>query len=89
MRIINRFLHITIILIIFASLHGCEEKQGPGKARDTAGGPLSELMNSMNIVPIDEATPAPEFELLSIDGRMVNLREYRGNVILLSFWATW
>jgi len=33
--------------------------------------------------------PAPEFALKDIDGRTVNLSDYKGKVVLLNFWATW
>lgn len=33
--------------------------------------------------------PAPDFSLPDIDGSLVELRQYRGRVILLSFWAAW
>lgn len=32
---------------------------------------------------------APEFALKDVDGRTVNLAEYKGKVVLLNFWATW
>jgi cytochrome c biogenesis protein CcmG, thiol:disulfide interchange protein DsbE len=32
---------------------------------------------------------APDFTLPSLDGRSVSLREHRGEVILINFWATW
>lgn len=32
---------------------------------------------------------APDFALESLDGRQVSLREYRGQVVLINFWATW
>jgi len=32
---------------------------------------------------------APDFSLEDLDGKMVNLRDHRGQVILLNFWATW
>ncbi len=28
-------------------------------------------------------------ELLTVDGRRVNLKDYRGKVVFLNFWATW
>jgi thiol-disulfide isomerase/thioredoxin len=32
---------------------------------------------------------APDFTLPTIDGKQVSLREYRGKVVFLNFWATW
>jgi thiol-disulfide isomerase/thioredoxin len=32
---------------------------------------------------------APDFAATSIDGRVVRLSEYLGQVVLLDFWATW
>lgn len=33
--------------------------------------------------------PAPEFSLKDADGRPVRLSDYRGQVVMLNFWATW
>jgi peroxiredoxin len=33
--------------------------------------------------------PAPDFSLENIQGKMVNIRHYRGQVTLINFWATW
>ena len=33
--------------------------------------------------------PAPEFELRLFDGREIALNDYRGQVVLLNFWASW
>jgi peroxiredoxin len=43
---------------------------------------------------VSAATPqagaeAPDFVLKSVSGRNVRLSEYRGEVVMLSFWATW
>lgn len=32
---------------------------------------------------------APDFVLKSVQGRNLRLSEYRGEVVMLSFWATW
>lgn len=32
---------------------------------------------------------APEFAREALDGRTVDLKSYRGKIVLLDFWATW
>ena len=33
--------------------------------------------------------PAPDFTLKTIDGKTVSLKDFRGKVVLVNFWATW
>ena len=33
--------------------------------------------------------PAPEFARKAMDGSAVDLKSYRGKIVLLDFWATW
>jgi cytochrome oxidase Cu insertion factor (SCO1/SenC/PrrC family) len=33
--------------------------------------------------------PAPDFSLEDLQGKMVDLQELRGQVVLINFWATW
>ncbi len=50
---------------------------------------VAELLASMNMYHYKEALPAPDFELTSVKGKRVSLSQYRGKVVLLSFWTTW
>lgn len=33
--------------------------------------------------------PGPDFELVGLDGQLHRLADYRGQVVLINFWATW
>jgi cytochrome c biogenesis protein CcmG/thiol:disulfide interchange protein DsbE len=54
----------------------------------------------LSVVPLEEANTetisapqegfrAPNFELVTIDGKVISLTELRGKAIILNFWATW
>lgn len=40
-------------------------------------------------IGISEGQRAPDFGLEMLDGTKVSLSDYRGDVVLLNFWATW
>jgi cytochrome oxidase Cu insertion factor (SCO1/SenC/PrrC family) len=44
---------------------------------------------AMQIQPYEPPKPAPALALPNLDGKTVQLQDYRGKVVLLFFWATW
>ncbi|MBW1861705.1 MAG: TlpA family protein disulfide reductase, partial [Deltaproteobacteria bacterium] len=32
---------------------------------------------------------APDFSLKDLSGNMVSIKQYRGHIVLMDFWATW
>ena len=45
--------------------------------------------SKVTVKPDSQRKAAPEFSLKDVDGRNVNLSDYKGKVVLLNFWATW
>jgi peroxiredoxin len=41
------------------------------------------------MLPEDSRKTAPGFSLADADGKLIDLADYKGKVVLLDFWATW
>jgi peroxiredoxin len=41
------------------------------------------------LLPVDQRKQAPELGLEDTAGKQANLKDYRGRLVLLDFWATW
>ena len=39
--------------------------------------------------PMKEVGPTPEFSLSAPDGKKISLKDFRGKIVLLNFWASW
>jgi thiol-disulfide isomerase/thioredoxin len=90
---------LTITLLVFSAVMNyrsrkLREMQSPqvtlipGPAGETAAG-----SNSLG-APDDSTAdlrgkPAPKLKLQSLDGKTVNLADYKGKAVLVNFWATW
>ena len=42
-----------------------------------------------SLTPYKGAQPAPDFELVDVDGDKHRLSDYRGKPLIINFWATW
>lgn len=47
------------------------------------------VLQRLNIEKFDNKTRAFDFTLKDIQGRPVSLKDFRGKVVFLNFWATW
>ncbi|MCK5139636.1 MAG: hypothetical protein KAQ85_07335 [Thermodesulfovibrionia bacterium] len=86
---------ITVLIILLGGIYGgLKEWTGASSGiADINSEPvnitISDLMASTNMYGLKEPQSPPDFNLLSLDGEKVQLISHRGNVMLLSFWATW
>jgi len=59
-----------------------------GQASSSAPRSVSKKQPELTTGPA-RTSPAPDFALESLNGETVHLSDFRGKVVLLSFWATW
>jgi len=50
---------------------------------------ISDLMSTFGVKPVGPGLKAPDFTLRDISGKTVSLKDFKGKLILLNFWATW
>ena len=41
------------------------------------------------LTPLETPMPAPALRLQNLEGKTIDLAQYRGRVVLVNFWATW
>jgi len=55
----------------------------------TAEGGEDDFFSKMRINPIKSNKKAPDFSLTDLNGKGVEIKQFKGKVIFLNFWATW
>ena len=46
-------------------------------------------ISAARILKLKDGIGAPDFSIEDLEGNRVNLKDFRGRVVLLDFWATW
>jgi hypothetical protein len=89
------YFFIALLLLLLAASFSCQKEQKEKVSREvpsgekSASGSMADLLASMSMYHFSEPVEAPDFELQSVQGGRVNLTQFRGKVVMLSFWATW
>jgi cytochrome oxidase Cu insertion factor (SCO1/SenC/PrrC family) len=89
----KQFFFIVLLILLFSgSYMGCKgQNEAATDVTDVQGSEtdVSDLMSLMNFRQIAGQESVPDFRLKSVDGDWVELNDYRGKIVLVSFWATW
>ena len=57
--------------------------------KDNKQSSINEDTEYEELAEIEIGKEAPNFTLRNLEGRKVSLKDYRGKIVLLNFWATW
>jgi cytochrome oxidase Cu insertion factor (SCO1/SenC/PrrC family) len=71
--------------MVFLIIFGTWAILGPGVIVNAG----ENLMTAAGVTKFKEGISAPPFTLEDVAGKLVNLEDFRGKVVLLNFWATW
>ena len=93
----SRKYYVTFIclLLLMAGMYSCQKEEREDTLKKGLSGKkdpdnrVADLLASMNMHHFTDPVKAPDFELNSVHGEKISLSQYRGKVVLLSFWATW
>ena len=77
-----------LIFICAISSHSCQKKQNIQEVSEPSE-LVSKSENQKRPKRPDYAIKAPDFQLRTVQGKLFNLSDYHGKVVLLNFWGTW
>ncbi|HHU19441.1 MAG TPA: redoxin domain-containing protein [Bacilli bacterium] len=82
----KRVLPIILVIVMF----GWAIVEFVNSTRDQAEDALSsDSARETEEIGLKRDYIAPDFEIMTLDGQQVRLSDYRGERIMLNFWATW
>lgn len=78
----------TLIFVFAISSYSCQKTQSIKEVSSPSELSTQSDKNKQPQRP-DYAIKAPDFKLRTVQGKLVNLSDYKGKVVLLNFWGTW
>jgi peroxiredoxin len=79
----------VVILVVNIWKPGSTESQKDTTAPSGESVETTEDIPGAKLSSLREGAEAPDFELTTLDGQPAKLSDYRGQKVILNFWATW
>ncbi|HLQ96948.1 MAG TPA: TlpA disulfide reductase family protein [Pseudogracilibacillus sp.] len=80
---------LSWVVYDFASSKGEEAVDTAGESVEVSSENGGEDIDSEKEVGLSQGDEAPDFELETLDGESVSLSDFRGEKVMVNFWATW
>lgn len=80
---------VSIIVLFLPLLGLIVSRQGFPLGQKAPAITEGDLLRKLNIETFDKKISAPDFTLKDLHGNPISLRDLRGKVVFLNFWATW
>ena len=87
MRYAKGIASMAVLILPFAGL--VVAREGFWNDRKAPAGFSEVFLKQLNVEGFSKSVPAPDFSLEDARGNLLRLRDLRGKVVLLNFWATW
>src|SRR5574341_701832 len=78
---------IAVLVLSFAGM--IVARAGFWNDRQAPAGFTEVFLKQLSVEALSNTVPAPDFSLEDPQGNPLRLRDLRGKVVLLNFWATW
>lgn len=82
-------LALSIVIINIYKLSPFERTKETANSSTEESVVVNENINQDGQLSVQEGSPAPDFELTTLDGDTVKLSDYKGKKVILNFWASW
>ena len=80
---------IRLMVVVAAVLGLLAAARSECSSPDPKPGIDSAVWQAAGIVPFPQPVQAPSLRLSDLSGKMVDLRQLRGRLVMVYFWATW
>jgi peroxiredoxin len=87
MRYAKVMVSIVVLVLPFAGM--IIARDGFWNDRNDPAGFSEVFLKQLSVEGFSKTVPAPDFSLEDPRGNLLKLRDLRGKVVLLNFWATW